>query len=127
MNALNNTSSELEGLTTIETDVVAATDSNKLNLKNKKLTYNGSEYTYYEFLTQEIKLDAVPDTIGPGDDDYNNFVSSLEQAMDQRNSINQQTMIELQSSTSKRDQAYDMISNVLKSLGNVLTGTANNL
>ena len=51
----------------------------------------------------------------------------IERAMDERNSINQQTMIELQSATSKRDQAYDMISNILKSLGNVLTGTVNNM
>ena len=46
--------------------------------------------------------------------------------MDRRNSINQQTMIELQSATSKRDQAYDMISNILKSLNNVMLGIVNN-
>jgi len=127
MNTLNLTSSQLEALTTIETDVVAATDSNKLRLKEKTLTYDGDSYTYYAFLEEVIKLDAVPETVGPGDDEYNPLVTAIEQAMDQRNSINQQTMIELQSSTSKRDQAYDMISNVLKSLGNVLTGTVNNL
>ena len=127
MNSLNITSSELEALTTIETDAVAATDSSKLKLKEKTLTYDGDSYTYYAFLDEVIKLDSVPETVGPSDEEYNTLITALEQAMDRRNSINQQTMIELQSSTSKRDQAYDMISNILKSLGNVLTGTVNNM
>ena len=127
MNSLNLTSSELEALTTIETDAVAATDSSKLKLKEKTLTYDGDSYTYYAFLDEVIKLDSVPETVGPSDEEYNTLITALEQAMDQRNSINQQTMIELQSSTSKRDQAYDMISNILKSLGNVMSGILNNL
>ena len=124
MNSLNTTSSQLEALTTIETDVVAATDTSKVNLKNKTLTYNGSTYTYYAFLDEVVKLDVVPETACATD---NEFVTSLERAMDERNSINQQAMIELQSATSKRDQAYDMISNILKSLGNVMSGILNNL
>ena len=47
--------------------------------------------------------------------------------MDKRNSLNQQTMIELQSATSKRDQAYDMISNISKSLNQVSVGIVNNI
>ena len=124
MNSLNTTSSQLEALTTIETDVVAATDTSKVNLKNKTLTYNGSTYTYYAFLDEVVKLDVVPETACATD---NEFVTSRERAMDERNSINQQAMIELQSATSKRDQAYDMISNILKSLGNVMSGILNNL
>ena len=36
-------------------------------------------------------------------------------------------MIELQSITNKRDQAYDMISNILKSFNTILTATVNNI
>ena len=50
-----------------------------------------------------------------------------EAKMDENNSYSQQKMIELQSQTSKRDQTYDMISNVLKSLNNVLVGISNNI
>ena len=39
----------------------------------------------------------------------------------------QEQMIMLQSETNKRDQAYEMISNILKSLYTVLTGVANNV
>ena len=58
---------------------------------------------------------------------YSDFVKNIEAKMDEKNSFSQQKMIELQSETSKRDQAYDMISNILKSLNTVLVGNANNL
>ena len=126
MNSLNTTSSQLEGLTEIETAVVGA-DGKKgqsVDLGNTSLTYMGSSYSYSAFLEGVIKLSSVPSS---ANSESSSFITLLEDAMDQRNSINQQTMIELQSSTSKRDQAYDMISNILKSLGNVITGNLNNL
>ena len=55
------------------------------------------------------------------------FISALEAKMDEKNSFSQQKMIELQSLTSKRDQCYDRISNILKSLNTVLVGNANNM
>jgi len=36
-------------------------------------------------------------------------------------------MILLQSETNKRDQAYDMVSNILKSINTVLIGNVNNM
>ena len=58
---------------------------------------------------------------------YDDLISTIESTMDEKNSFSQQKMIELQSQTSKRDQTYDMISNVLKSLNTVLVGIANNI
>ena len=43
------------------------------------------------------------------------------------NSFSQQKMIELQSETNKRDQAYDMITNILKSINTVQVGIVNNM
>ena len=57
---------------------------------------------------------------------YDDFITKIESKMDEKNSFNQKTMIELQSLTNKRDQSYDMVSNVLKSLNTVLVGIANN-
>ncbi len=54
-------------------------------------------------------------------------VSDIESTMDSLNSFSQQIMIELQSQTNKRDQAYDMVANILKSLNTTLVGTVNNL
>jgi len=55
------------------------------------------------------------------------LISTIETKMDSMNSFSQEKMIELQSETNKRDQAYDMITNILKSLNTVLTGNANNM
>lgn len=54
-------------------------------------------------------------------------IELLESKLDQLNTNSQEQMILLQSQTNKRDQSYEMISNVLKSLYTVLSGEANNL
>ena len=54
-------------------------------------------------------------------------IEYLESKLDQLNTNSQEQMILLQSQTNKRDQSYEMISNVLKSLYTVLSGEANNL
>ncbi len=60
-------------------------------------------------------------------DQLNSYVSEMDSRMDELNTFSQETMISLQSTTSKRDQAYDMISNILKSLNTTLSGNANNI
>ena len=59
--------------------------------------------------------------------ELNAIVSEMDSRMDELNTFSQETMISLQSTTSKRDQAYDMISNILKTLNTTLTGNANNI
>ena len=55
------------------------------------------------------------------------LIETLDSKLDQLNTNSQEQMILLQSQTNKRDQSYEMISNVLKSLYTVLSGEANNL
>ena len=127
MEEMNNTSAQLEGMTKIEEEVLAANASNALSLTGNTLVYNGRTYTYKQFLTVEavgIQLTNVPDTAYA---ESSEFISNLEAKMDEKNSLSQRKMIDLQSETSKRDQAYDMISNILKSLNTVLVGNANNM
>ena len=54
------------------------------------------------------------------------IVQAISAEMDSLNSVNQKDLIELQSMTSKRDQSYDLITNVLKSFNTVMTGVVNN-
>ena len=54
-------------------------------------------------------------------------ISVLEDKMDSLNTISQDTLINLQSLTAKRDQTYDLVSNALKSFNTVLVGNANNI
>ena len=121
MNSLENNTEILECLTKIETETL----DGDVNLKTKKLTFQGEEMTYYEFLTGYTTIESVPE--GTVNSSSSEFISALESEMDSKNSFSQQTMIQLQSQTTKRDQTYDMISNTLKSLNNVLVGTANNM
>ena len=121
---LNKTSEDLERLTEIETAIVNATDSS-VDLKNTKLV--GTDISYYDFLTKseyEIELKSVPVT---ADSSSEQLITDIEAKMDSHNSFSQQTMIDLQAQTAKRDQSYDMISNILKSLNTTLMTNVNNM
>ena len=71
-----------------------------------------------------VLLNALGINPNQGTDD---LCTAIESKMDSLNSFSQEKMIQLQSETNKRDQAYDIITNVLKSLQNVLTGISNNI
>ena len=55
------------------------------------------------------------------------LIADVESKMDSLNSVSQATLIDIQSLTSKRDDTYSLVSNVLKSLNTVLIGNVNNL
>ena len=121
---LNKTSEDLERLTEIESAIVNATDSS-VDLKNTKL--EGTDISYYDFLTKseyEIELKSVPETANSSSEQ---LITDIEAKMDSHNSFSQQTMIDLQSQTAKRDQSYDMISNIIKSLNTTLMTNVNNM
>lgn len=146
MNEMNGATAKLEALSTLEKAVTdwasRQTQSAYYRLSNHTLTeapYTG--VNYYDFITDNeygIGIDLgvtekgdvrINDT-APHDDKeilFNDFATLIEAKMDEMNSFSQQKMIELQSQTAKRDQSYDMISNVLKSLNTVLVGTVNNM
>lgn len=121
MNDLEKVSEMLECMTEIEENVLAG----EVEMSRKRVEYKGVEYTYADFLETVVRMTDVPH--GKVDANSEDFITALESEMDSNNSFSQQTMIQLQSQTTKRDQAYDMISNVLKSLNNVLTGIVNNM
>ena len=153
MEQMNNTTAKLEALTEIEQNIVdwAAEQSTKtyvyLDTRSSRVLKNGpyAGTTYLDFLLNGLDDnpdDDVDDNVDlggneavwvnvPADDPtaikFEDFITTIESKMDSLNSFSQQTMIELQSQTSKRDQAYDMISNVLKSINTVLVGNANNM
>lgn len=118
---LNKTSEDLERLTEIESDIVNET----VNLKTKK--FEGTDISYYDFLTNSgygIELKGVPETANSSSEQ---LITDIEAKMDSLNSFSQQTMIDLQALTAKRDQSYDMISNILKSLHTTLMTNVNNM
>lgn len=64
---------------------------------------------------------------GDGKTTVGQVITALEEKIDAFNTVSQEQLIEMQSLTSKRDDTYSLVSNVLKSLYTVLTGNANNL
>jgi len=60
-------------------------------------------------------------------DEFEKFMTRIEDRMDTYNTMSQEQLISIQTMTSKRDDTYSLISNVIKSLNTVLTGTVNNL
>lgn len=136
MSEMEQTTEKLASLTELEQNVVdyfADTSHYIYNLETHSVTtgyYAGK--TYQQVLRSEglinnnvtyIRSDG---TYSNADILYTDFVNGIESKMDEKNSFSQQSMIELQSLTNKRDQSYDMISNVLKSLNTVMTGIVNN-
>ncbi len=69
--------------------------------------------------TMQVVTGTIPST--------DQLITDIESKMDSMNSFSQQKMIELQSETNKRDQAYDMITNILKSMHTVQVGIVNNM
>ena len=125
MEEMNRTSEQLELMTQIETDILDG-GANMDNASTSSVTYNGTTYTFYNFLVNVMGMSSSEVPTGFVSASNTDFITALESKMDEMNSFSQQKMIELQSQTSKRDQAYDMISNVLKSLNTVQVGIVNN-
>ena len=125
METMNQTSAQLELMTQIETDILDG-GANMATINTSHVTYEGRNYNFHDFLVDVVRMDAASVPTGFVSASDSDFITALEAKMDEMNSFSQKTMIELQSLTSKRDQAYDMISNILKSLNTVQVGIVNN-
>ena len=125
MDEMNTTSAQLAALTEIENDILDG-GANMDNINTSHVTYDGRNDTFYDFLVNVMKLSASDVPTGLADASNTDLITLIESKMDEKNSFSQQKMIELQSLTNKRDQSYDMISNILKSLNTTMTGIVNN-
>ena len=125
MEEMSATSAQLAALTEIENDILDG-GANMDNINTSHVTYDGRDYTFYDFLVNVMKFSASDVPTGFVDASNTDLITLIESKMDEKNSFSQQKMIELQSLTNKRDQSYDMISNILKSLNTTMTGIVNN-
>ena len=133
MEEMSTTSAQLADMTKIEQAVIddfaANQNGHAYNLDNVTVTSSTSAVQLLRDLevinssqtyVRNDKILSVADIM------YDDFITQIESKMDEKNSFSQQKMIELQSLTNKRDQSYDMISNILKSLNTTMTGIVNN-
>lgn len=133
MEEMNSTSAQLADMTKVEQAVVDDFSSNSsghaFDLSGVTVsTGNGMELMrslgIFDSTQRYVRNDSVLSNL---DMLYTDFITALESKMDEKNTFSQQKMIELQSLTNKRDQSYDMISNVLKSLNTTIIGNINNM
>ena len=142
MEEMNATSAELKIMTTIEEKVVGWTTADPQphpgyeHLYHDTISGTGTNYNGKTYMDVLRSMGIIGDGIecvrwsgnkDPNDIMYDDFITALESKMDEKNTFSQQKMIELQSLTNKRDQSYDMISNVLKSLNTTIIGNINNM
>ena len=113
------TSAQLAALTEIENDILDG-GANMDNINTSHVTYDGQNYTFYDFLVNVMKFSASDVPTGFADGSNTDLITLIESKMDEKNSFSQQSL------TNKRDQSYDMISNILKSLNTTMTGIVNN-
>ena len=125
MEEMSATSAQLAALTEIENDILDG-GANMDNINTSHVTYDGRDYTLYDFLVNVMGFSPSDVPTGFADGSNTDLITLIESKMDEKNSFSQQKMIELQSLTNKRDQSYDMISNILKSLNTTMTGIVNN-
>ena len=125
MEEMNATSAKLAAMTQIEEDILDG-GANMANASTSSVAYDGTTYNFRDFLVNVVGMSSSEVPSGFADASSTDFITALEAKMDEMNSFSQQKMIELQSLTNKRDQSYDMISNVLKSLNTTMTGIVNN-
>lgn len=133
MDEMNTVSAELQDMTKIEDAVVSDFSSNQSGhafaLANVSISTSTDTL---KFLRDQGVIESAHQWVrndkkmSDGDIMYNEFITNIESKMDEKNSFSQKKMIELQSLTNKRDQSYDMISNVLKSLNTTNSGNVNN-
>ena len=117
--SLNTTSEDLERLTEIEKAIVNETEGN-IDLTTSTL----SDGTTYKAFLQSKGITVSGNTASAYSEQ---LITDIESKMDSLNSFSQQTMIDLQSLTAKRDQSYDMISNIIKSLYTTLSTHVSNM
>jgi len=134
MNSMAVTVQEIEVLTGIQEKIINSPDENG-NLRHTEINDydisqwpNGNYSSYTKVPWGDVST-MLSNEIGLSTKDLSSeqVISALSTALDDRNTVNQTDTIHLQSLTNKRDQRFDLISNVIKSFNNVLVSVANNL
>ncbi|MBR0459985.1 MAG: hypothetical protein IJJ26_12165 [Victivallales bacterium] len=140
MESINRNSSDLAALTEVEQALVDyfSTGANgpytlsDHTIQDTNSIYYGQDYQIFlqnrgviDNAVKWVYLNGIPT---PGQDIlYDDLINSMENKMDSLNTLSQETLIELQSLTTKRDQTYDMVSNILKTFYNQMMGNINNM
>ena len=141
MNEMAKTTDKLENFSKIEADLAAWQKANPTGTlsvdvikKDDKNVYSTTYPNLYATFKDDTTRQTFLSDIGMSTsktswsaDEVDEMMQAVEEQMDSLNTISQEQLIDIQSLTSKRDDTYSLISNVLKSLYTVMTGNVNNM
>ena len=139
MDAVDRASDRINVLTSIQQELVNwYDDHNASDMFGYSLStgwsaeYNGKTYdntTWRRFLIEDCEMseEALLNKDQLTHDEVEDLINIVGDKMDSYNSVSQSKLISIQSLTSKRDQSYDLVTNVLKSFNTQLMGLANNI
>ena len=138
MNEIDDATDKLKGLTDIQSALIdwfnaaGVNDSLKAQDLGVNILYGGEVYDntdWRKFLVDvcEMVVSDVPAGTEMTREEVEALINSISDKMDSFNAINNDQLIQMQSETSKRDQAFDLLTNILKSFNTELIGNANNL
>ena len=143
MKEVNQTSEKLKCLTRIQAELVKWYEEHPADAKygfemtDDSWTYtdkdSGKTYSsgnWREFLTDDTGCGMTEDLLKKTTltrPEVETLIDSVSDTLDGNNSISQDQLISMQSLTTKRDQAHDMVMNILKSFSSQEIGNANNL
>ena len=139
MDAVDRASDRINVLTSIQQELVNwYDDHNASDMFGYSLStgwsaeYNGKTYdntTWRRFLIEDCEMseEALLNKDQLTHDEVESLFNTVGDKMDSLNSVSQSKLIKIQSLTAKRDQSYDLVTNILKSFNTQLMGLANNI
>ena len=133
MDEMSKTTTTIEDLSTLEEKLVALQDNATVGISFKDIgwTDNLPEgwQSSWKWTDWAATLITVPTYTGSTltKAEVQTVITNLETKLDSLNTISQKNMIELQSQTNKRDQTYDLITAMVKSIGTSNNAIAGNM
>ena len=128
METLARQSANIAALSKVQEKLIEQTEANKYS--DQTLSESVSFYNQSQVEITSSSTSAILEGLGvnhSGSMTYGDVIKEIDNKLNQLNSVSQETLIEIQSKTAKRDNTYTMITNTLKSLNTTLIGSANNL
>ena len=136
MKDVDSTSAKLDTLTQIQEELVQWFDTHGANDTftgfddDIAFTYDGktipgSEWRDFLWNVCEMPVDEVPEG-NLTKAEVESLIDNVSDRMDSYNSVSQDQLIRMESWTTKRDQAYDMVTNILKTINSQLLANAAN-
>ena len=133
MDEMSKTTTTIEDLSTLEEKLVALQDNATVGISFKDIGWTEDLpegwQSSWKWTDWAGTLITVPTYTGSTltKSEVQTVITNLETKLDSLNTISQKNMIELQSKTNKRDQTYDLITAMVKSIGTSNNAIAGNM